>query len=598
MPPAARIGDSTVHGGVITVGEVTVLIGGQPAARVTDMHTCPMVTGTVPHVGGPIAKGCTSVLIGPMLAARIGDMATCTGPPDTIATGEMTVLIGDLTGGGGGGAAAAQTATAALEQAEVLQQARRDGAPYCEINPDLPPSQFSTEVLADEPRRPDEQRKHVLTCDLQTLTLKCGHAERGFVLQVGELDATGVKAGTLEVVAGPDGDEIEVTTALSKPYCTKHLERPIVVSRGAIEGLAATPPSATGKFKAEPVALFREQLRRNPFALLWPQFAEKNTYNVLAPTCGLTRSAKVVVYPGLHWEVSLGLGLGRDVKKRKWSSEREAKIQVKYGNFHLDYGQKLTQYINTALSAAETAAGIIDKTSHALDRWAGAKLKPLLPNIEITGEWGWREVPGDWRAGYELKVTAEFSPLIGLSFELDIITAILTMVGSPLVARLKKLFDKLAAEVGIFFMADGTLGGRFAASRMLGQVKPTYDGSVEGRIELAIEGRIKAEKKWVFFSVSVDVRAGGRSGITGQLRPVADRTGFGVRGEVFLDEGQLYFHGAASAGFELFQEESGDHSESGTLGGGGDMDRSHTLWKKTSLADGTAYFVKNGNANA
>ena len=96
--PAARQGDSTTHGGVITVGYPQVLIGGQPAARVGDMHTCPMVTpGTppVPHVGGPILPpGSTTVLIGGQPAARQGDMATCTGPPDTIVSGCPTVLIG------------------------------------------------------------------------------------------------------------------------------------------------------------------------------------------------------------------------------------------------------------------------------------------------------------------------------------------------------------------------------------------------------------------------------------------------------------------------------------------------------------------------
>src|SRR5207237_10667988 len=66
-----------------------------PAARVGDMHICPMVTGVVPHVGGPILPPCCpNVLIGMMPAARVGDMATCVGPPDVIATGSMTVLIG------------------------------------------------------------------------------------------------------------------------------------------------------------------------------------------------------------------------------------------------------------------------------------------------------------------------------------------------------------------------------------------------------------------------------------------------------------------------------------------------------------------------
>jgi uncharacterized Zn-binding protein involved in type VI secretion len=95
MPPAARVGDSTAHGGVITgPGSPTVLIGGMPAARVGDMHTCPMVTGVVPHVGGPITMGSATVLIGGQPAARVGDMATCTGPPDAIAMGAMNVIIG------------------------------------------------------------------------------------------------------------------------------------------------------------------------------------------------------------------------------------------------------------------------------------------------------------------------------------------------------------------------------------------------------------------------------------------------------------------------------------------------------------------------
>jgi uncharacterized Zn-binding protein involved in type VI secretion len=162
-----------------------------PAARVTDMHTCPMVTVLVPHVGGPILPpGCPTVLIGFLPAARIGDMAVCVGPPDVIAMGSPTVVIGnmpaarigDLTahggvivlgcptvligevgmGGGGSGAAAAMKAaklgaTAFTEmkseavtlepfdveqvstggaygsQGVTLRQAKKDGTPFCEI---------------------------------------------------------------------------------------------------------------------------------------------------------------------------------------------------------------------------------------------------------------------------------------------------------------------------------------------------------------------------------------------------------------------------------------------------------------------------------
>ena len=65
-----------------------------PAARVTDMHVCPMVTGIVPHVGGPILPPCAvTVLIGGLPAARMTDLATCVGPPDMIVMGSTTVLI-------------------------------------------------------------------------------------------------------------------------------------------------------------------------------------------------------------------------------------------------------------------------------------------------------------------------------------------------------------------------------------------------------------------------------------------------------------------------------------------------------------------------
>jgi uncharacterized Zn-binding protein involved in type VI secretion len=69
----------------------------QPAARIGDMHVCPMVTGLVPHVGGPILPpGGIPVLIGGMPAARVGDMCVCVGPPDVIALGSFKVFIGGM----------------------------------------------------------------------------------------------------------------------------------------------------------------------------------------------------------------------------------------------------------------------------------------------------------------------------------------------------------------------------------------------------------------------------------------------------------------------------------------------------------------------
>jgi uncharacterized Zn-binding protein involved in type VI secretion len=142
---------------------------GKPAARIGDMHTCPMVTGVVPHVGGPVLPPCAvTVLTGGIPQARVGDMLTCVGPPDVIVMGSPTVHVngmmaarmGDMTAHGGviiiglptvligeaGGASVAAggfkqvllkmalegEAGDATETVKAMIAAARDGKPFCE----------------------------------------------------------------------------------------------------------------------------------------------------------------------------------------------------------------------------------------------------------------------------------------------------------------------------------------------------------------------------------------------------------------------------------------------------------------------------------
>lgn len=87
----------TSHGTPLSPGpgSANVLIGGLPAWRATaDMHTCPLVTGVVPHVGGVAAMGSVTVLINNLPAVRQGDMIMEIGPPNSIVMGCPTVLIG------------------------------------------------------------------------------------------------------------------------------------------------------------------------------------------------------------------------------------------------------------------------------------------------------------------------------------------------------------------------------------------------------------------------------------------------------------------------------------------------------------------------
>jgi uncharacterized Zn-binding protein involved in type VI secretion len=92
MPATARVGDPTGHPGAITgPGVATVLIAGQPAAVLGDLHACSFPSPTTPHSPTPIAKGSATVMIGKRPAARVGDTAGCGAP---IVSGAWTVMIG------------------------------------------------------------------------------------------------------------------------------------------------------------------------------------------------------------------------------------------------------------------------------------------------------------------------------------------------------------------------------------------------------------------------------------------------------------------------------------------------------------------------
>lgn len=135
---------------------------GMPAARVTDMHTCPLVNpGPVPHVGGPILPTCSpNVLTGMLPQARVTDRAVCVGPPDTIVKGSTgvfvnnlpaarlgdmtshggvivvgfpTVLIGEIMGGGGGGGFGAAGGATPPADAPCLKSAAKSGSPFVRV---------------------------------------------------------------------------------------------------------------------------------------------------------------------------------------------------------------------------------------------------------------------------------------------------------------------------------------------------------------------------------------------------------------------------------------------------------------------------------
>jgi uncharacterized Zn-binding protein involved in type VI secretion len=91
MPPAARVGDTTVHGGtVVGPGVATVLVGGMPAAVMGDMHACSIPPPS--HVPvTPFTAASSTVLVSGRGMLRAGDSCGCGA---SVAVGSPTVMVG------------------------------------------------------------------------------------------------------------------------------------------------------------------------------------------------------------------------------------------------------------------------------------------------------------------------------------------------------------------------------------------------------------------------------------------------------------------------------------------------------------------------
>jgi uncharacterized Zn-binding protein involved in type VI secretion len=91
MPAAARVGDTSNHGGTITgPGVSTVLLGGKPAAVAGDMHICSLPPNGHQPTASAFPMGSGTVMIGGRPALRTTDVCICGA---MAAVGEPTVII-------------------------------------------------------------------------------------------------------------------------------------------------------------------------------------------------------------------------------------------------------------------------------------------------------------------------------------------------------------------------------------------------------------------------------------------------------------------------------------------------------------------------
>lgn len=369
---------------------------GKPAARITDMHVCPMVNpGPVPHVGGPVAVGSPNVLTGKLPQARVGDMSVCNGPPDVIAVGSTgvfvnkkpaarlgdqtahggtivaglpTVLIGETKAGGGGGAGAMFAGAAMFQfaeyaaQVQVLIEAFQSGAPFAEIcfknavaklkTPAAPAAAKAPAAPAKGPAAPPPAapapKQTDKVCEVVDHTISCEHGRKPG------------PSNRLMVVPGSalGGDTISGAVTM-KGGCGEHPAWRVTGAR-SFQG-----KGTKYNFRTNAVAL----TATTPDAL---KSVSPETYNVEVTSCGAGgKSYTVEAYPS-----------------------GEASFKLSISSFLKD----IKAFLQLMPVPEETKS-----------KW---EKSVLVGELKYSG--AWKEDDKSWRAYCETTFSGGFSPLIGI----------------------------------------------------------------------------------------------------------------------------------------------------------------------------------------
>lgn len=496
------------------------------------MHTCPMVTGTVPHVGGPVLPpGEPTVLIGMMPAARVGDMATCTGPPDTIAKGSLTVKIGnkpaarigdntvhggvitvgcptvdigDLSAAAAGSAGADQNPQAYSAQAQTLVAAKQSGTPFCEVCA----AAAAAAIAKSAPpmtKPPEEKKASPDVCDLKSLTIACGHKERGYVLIAGSKDSkTGQVQRLLEVAAGPEGDMLDVSTATQKPYCPQHIKRPLIASPGALTLRSVTPASAAGSLLVRPQQALIEAFHGTGIRLLWPSNYDALSYWVSAETCGRGEKAEIRCFPAIKAELEIAMKFapkGQADEKGSFSG----RALVEFGGKKRELTAEWQRHINTVLGFVMDTKNLVDRFQSALQKVGNIRTGIEWPSVSLSGKWERKEITNSWKTGLDAEYSFGADPLIGASVTVNFLDALLQLI-PPLTAIIKAKDAMEAAaqmEVGAFLKLKGKAS--VTAKWVRTVEKPSWEvsGGLDGKLEGLIYGGIEStgEKTFAEFTV-------------------------------------------------------------------------------------------------
>jgi hypothetical protein len=412
-------------------------------------------------------------------------------------------------------------------------------------------------------------------CKHETLTVQCGHGERGFKIQLPA--AAGEDApDQLEVI--DDGDEkITCTAKITGGPCG-------AMHKGKVFDLNPEHEARrNGDGEMVFDATYDSDLRHASFSDLFPPGKRRSpaTFHISTDTCQQEQalSATVMVYPQVDWNLDISLGIGGQgsvkdkdgVPTEDRSSELEfsGSVAVTTQGLKHEFGIEINHELQQALKFADLACQTAEFMWTVANDIGGIEVTFDYPHLSFAGNWGWREIEGSPKCGYSYDWKLGLSPLVGAEFKVDILSFLITKFAGigQIIERIRKSIEK-EAQISVFFAIEGKLSGTFDYAKTVGQPSDG-SGDLGGELEFTLEGDIKSRQyHFLCFHAGGEAKIGGHATFSGAIKGGTDGDGPYWQGELKFEGLEIY--AIVEGGIGLTNDappddDPGDGDESGNI---------------------------------
>ena len=402
-------------------------------------------------------------------------------------------------------------------------------------------------------------------CCVVSLSLKCGHGARGFVLKPPTTRTNAMCEQVIQVLGDKD-DHDTVTLTFAGGPCTKGFAStlPVVTLDQQRFPHTVTTRVEAPKPPAGPLYLYDFMtvvLGNNPLK-------SAIVYSGGVDCCegGQEFAFRIEAFPYRKWngKITIGWKLGNTsqlvdymdysnpdnpVKKQaklysiedRGTFEISGKIQVVFGDRKTDV--QLPTFEKSGATSRPEGQMVFAGTKnffekvlpkvHTLCSSPLVTIKPLWPELSLSGGIETVEVKGKYNVARKGTISFEADPLFGLSGSMDLLSWLImggaTALGAPNIGlQLAKLKQK--AEEGF---GSGRVGGKvvakieFTASGKIGGAlewefpeagKYGGSGSIKADLDFELKGELSAEVRFFRVSYTAGASISGKTGVGGEIK--------------------------------------------------------------------------------